>query len=885
MEFVKQLIPTLEYKFTNPDFLKLLYLLPIFWVSVIMGFRSLSLWRIFLSVFLRTFVFLLVVLVLAGFGWNEKKKRETCAVFLVDMSDSISQEGREWVLNYVKDIEEGLDENIKKGLVVFGNGSRIVTPTLVDKLDLNSMDLNASNIKINSDKTDIAGGIMAALGIMPESSSKMMVLVSDGNENMGDVYRAATMASNNGVRIFTAAPPTRKENEIFVKNLIVPKDVNEGEMFNVKIIVENKNENPIKGNLTLNQKDNLLKEWDVEFKSGTNVFEVPYKSEEKGTVKFTANLNIKDTNLDKDERNNKRTAFANVSGKARLLFIDGAEQQSSFLAEALKDKAFILVAKGPNQIPKSLNEYLKYDGLILSNVSNKFLSKEQMELIKEYVKDYGGGFVMTCGSNIKAKDGYSNTIIEEVLPVRIIGGGPPKEDNRARLSLVMIIDKSGSMLGKKMLFAKKAAIELIKQLGENDNYGILAFDTIPYKIVDLKPANEVKREIIEKLSMLNADGGTNILPAMEAAYQQLTQRMTRAKTNHVILLSDGNSTTNTYHLNSLIKRFQDAKITVSTVLLGKWLVNDKLLKYISNKTRGHFYRITDIIKLPKLIIQDSNKFIAQSDFHEEHFFPKINRKSQILKGIYNEQLPPLKGYTITEAKKKAEVPLIADTMGKDDPILANWRYGLGKVVIYTSDADARWSSEWINWLKFKKFWSQVVRWSMKDISKTDYNLKVVPEENAISLLIESSTKHEDGKDLKVGLFTSDLKTHKQELTLRQIAPQKFTAKLTDITPGAYTLKITRTKDGKIVDIKTKGLVVPETKTGKPLELSVSGNNIPVLKNIAEITGGKYNPNKEEIVIEEKETISTKDFSNYLIPLAMILFILDIGARKFRRDMV
>ncbi len=74
-------------------------------------------------------------------------------------------------------------------------------------------------------------------------------------------------------------------------------------------------------------------------------------------------------------------------------------------------------------------------------------------------------------------------------------------------------------------------------------------------------------------------------------------------------------------------------------------------------------------------------------------------------------------------------------MGKKDPVLANWRYGLGKVVVYTPDADARWSSKWINWLKFNKFWSQVLRWSMKDISKIDYDLNVEAGEDAVTLQI------------------------------------------------------------------------------------------------------------------------------------------------------
>ncbi len=873
----------MEYQFTNPNFLKLLYILPVFWITAVLGYNRLSILRILLSVFLRTLVFLLIVFVLAGFGWNEKTKSEISTIFLVDMSDSINRESKEWMLNYVKDIEKNLDKKIKKGLIIFGGESKVIFQTSKEDLRLEDIRKKIAESDINFDRTDIASGIIAALGIMPEDSSKMVVLLSDGNENLGDVSKAAKLAANNNVKIFAVAPPPRKENEILIKKISVPKDVNEGETFYAKVVVENRNDRPIRGDLTLYQRNNLLKEWNTEFKSGINVFEVPYKSEEKGFVKFIANLNVNDTTFDRDKENNNKITFVNISGKTRILYINGTEQQRTFLPEALEGKTIAVDVKTPDQIPKSFKEYLKYDSLIFSNVSKNSMDNEQMNLIKRYVKDYGGGFVMTGGNNVYAKDGYSNTTIEDILPVKIIGGEPPKEDKRTRLSLILIIDKSGSMLGKKMLFAKKASIELIKQLKENDKFGIIAFDTMPYKIIELKSIEEVKKEIIRKLSMLKADGGTDIFPAIDAAYEQLI--LTNAKTNHVILLSDGNTRSIYYYYNSLIKKLQQANISVSTIALGTWLVNTKLLKDIANRTKGRFYQIADIIKLPRLVVQDSDSFVSQSDFHEAHFFPRINQESQILQGIYKDQLPPLKGYTITEAKKKAEVPLVTDIMGKTDPILANWRYGLGKTVIYTSDADARWSSKWINWLKFNKFWSQIVRWSMRDISKTDYNLKIETENNTISLLIESSTKLEDDTKMKVSLLTPELDNDIQELTLKQIAPQRYTTELRDTNPGAYTVKISRIKDGKVVDLKTKGLIVPEAIAAKPLEYSAHGNNISLLKNIAGITGGKFNPKKEEIKVEEKEITRTKDFASYFIPMAIILFIFDIAVRKFNRQMV
>jgi len=861
-----------------------LYALPVFWIVSTFVYRHLPLPKIIVSAFLRSMVFLLVVIVLAGLSGKKESKREISAVFLVDMSDSITWEGKEWMWNYVKGLSGSLDDKIKKGVVVFGGESRIITPDLTEDLELDNLLGSITDSGISTDRTDIASGIMATLGIMPEDSSKIVILLTDGNQNLGEVERAALMAAGNNVKVFVVSPPdVQKAGEILIKKVVAPKEINEGEMINIKVVIENRNDRAVKGDLKLLNKDGILKEWDTEFKSGISVFEVPYKSEEKGFIKFNANLDIEDAGLDLDKENNSKFAFVNVSDKTRLLYINGAKNQKMYLPDALVDKTIDVEIKNPDQIPKTLQEYIKYDSIIFSNVSRDSISDEQMTLIEKYVKDYGGGFVMTCGTNITAEGGYSGTKIEEILPVKIIGGDPPKKEKKSRLSLILIIDKSGSMLGKKMLFAKKASIELIKQLKPNDNFGIVAFDTSPYTIVELKSNEEAKKEIIRKLSMLNADGGTDIFPAMDAAYRQIRQK--NSKVNHVILLSDGNTKSIYYHYNKMITKFQQAHITVSTIALGTWLVNTKLLEDIAKKTKGQFYQISDIIRLPRLIIKDSEFFVSQSDFHEEHFYPQINQKSQILKGIYDKQFPPLKGHTITEAKENVEVPLITNIMGKTDPILADWRYGLGKVVVYASDANARWSSKWINWEMFNKFWSQVVRWSMRDISKANYDIKIKAEDNTISLQLESSSLLEDGTKLAVSLISPDYAGNGQELLMMQVAPKRFISELKDIDPGTYNLKISRTRDGKVIDFKTKGLLVPEKIVTKPLEYAVQGNNTLQLKNIAEITGGKYNPKKEDITVEEEEIIIFKSLAGFLIPLALFLFIADIAVRKFNRQEV
>ena len=89
----------------------------------------------------------------------------------------------------------------------------MVTPTLTEDLELEDIHKRIAESNIVSDRTDIASGIMATLGIMPEDSSKMAILLSDGNENLGEVLKAAAMAANNDVKFFVASPPLATKRE------------------------------------------------------------------------------------------------------------------------------------------------------------------------------------------------------------------------------------------------------------------------------------------------------------------------------------------------------------------------------------------------------------------------------------------------------------------------------------------------------------------------------------------------------------------------------------------------------------------------------------------------------------------------------------------------
>ena len=79
----------------------------------------------------------------------------------------------------------------------------------------------------------------------------------------------------------------------------------------------------------------------------------------------------------------------------------------------------------------------------------------------------------------------------------------------------------------------------------------------------------------------------------------------------------------------------------------------------------------------------------------------------IWSGIPVEDLPIFMGYNKTNPRQGAELLAI---IGEEDPLLACWEVGQGRVMTLTSDAAPHWGSDFIRWPYYNQFWAQVISW-------------------------------------------------------------------------------------------------------------------------------------------------------------------------------
>ena len=172
---------------------------------------------------------------------------------------------------------------------------------------------------------------------------------------------------------------------------------------------------------------------------------------------------------------------------------------------------------------------------------------------------------------------------------------------RAPVALALAIDRSGSMEGKPIESVKTAVGLIVDQLSEADMLSIVTFG----EHVDvLMPASRVlNKELIKQhVDRIRPKGTTNLYSGMATAAEQLLSAKSPQHLSRVILLTDGEANEGITEYHDIISESRNLRgrgMTVSAVGLGIEY-NEELMKGIAKNTRGNYYYIDSIDKIPEV---------------------------------------------------------------------------------------------------------------------------------------------------------------------------------------------------------------------------------------------------------------------------------------------
>jgi Mg-chelatase subunit ChlD len=833
--------------------LLLLGIIPFLWWARRRTVVDLSPKHLTLSTLVRTGVIACIALALAQ-PVIERSAAQVSTIYLVDVSQSISPAAIQNAIAWIQKSQEAAGSASSR-FIAFASNS-IVFDSLED---LKKVRVSAEKTPgtVDQSKTRLAAALDHAVRSFPPEHLKRLVVLSDGNANSGDLEAAMQHLRLEKVRVYAKPIASRATRDAWIENVIAPTDIRAEELVPVEVHVYSQFETPAE--IEVRSGSELFGKRSVNLKEGMNrvAFEGTVKGQTASTV-FEATARLAGDSL---PANNYFRQSATVLGKPRVLYVEGYAASARYLNEALTAEGFQVDVAGAEMLPDTARALDVYDAVILSDIEKRLLSDKQMQAVAEYVRDFGGGFVLIGGENTYGKEGYTDSLIEEVLPVTF-----ETEKERESLSLVIVLDRSGSMAGTKMELAKEATKAPLVDLREEDRFGVIVFD---YNYKWEVPLQEVtgknKADMRDTISRIVATGNTNIFPALREAYEQLKE--SEGETKHIILLSDGQTPADDFR--GLATEMTKSKISVSTVAVTA--ASDRvLMENIATWGGGRAYYVDNPLNVPQ-IFADETQLAAGKSLREESFQPVVRKTVEAFKGLDFKTAPELHGFVSTKTKPAAEVLLAA--VG-EHPLLARWQHGLGRSAIFSSDSKDRWAAEWLTWRGYSKFWSQFVREIMRRRDNEEFDLEVHREGD--EALVTVNAIERDGR------FRNGLQP---QLRVEGPGNSVTTVRIPQVGPGAYEVRVPLRSDGSYV-FRTAdplaGSTMRSLEYSYPDEYHFYPPNTKLLRTISSETGGTYDPQPQDVFNTEGEVVAYRTpLWPWLASLALILFLADVLLRRLR----
>lgn len=857
---------TLEWQgvimFSEPLWLGLIGLGGWFWWIHSQGFHGLVGWRGHVALIMRLCLLGLLAMVLA----EPRAVRESdslAVVYVVDISDSIGSTSVDDALTYIMRSVGEKPADDMAGLVVFGRNSAVELPPRV------IFPFEAINVRVASDGTNLSQALSLAAAVLPPENPGRIVLISDGVSTEGALPTVLDELHAQKIPVDVLPIDYQFENEVWLEKIELPQVTREQETYDVSVLLNALR--PGSGRLVIRENNQVIAEQEVDYTAGKNRYE--FKVEQRGAGYYEYEASIEPTLGGDGWLENNRVADFHVldGGRKILLVVDAAGDRRDWqsLEDAIRASARPVDRRDATDFPRSAVELLPYDAIILANVSAENFDVVQMTAVRDAVYNLGIGLVMVGGENSFGPGGYHRSPIEEALPVsmdvserKVLPSG----------ALALVLDRSGSMHGHKLLLAKRASVATLNLLTANDFVTVIAFDSDAHIVVPMTPVDD-RNAIAQKIHRIDLGGGTNIYPGMVAARKAL--EASPASVRHMVVLTDGDTYGSDYE--KLAVACREAGITISTVGIGDG-ANMPLLQRIAQLGGGVFHMTQNPDDLVRILITEA-RTLKRSMIQTipEGMTPTLEYPSAVLKGI--DSLPKIYGYVLTTIKPRAELVLQNAGEESPDPVLATWRFGLGRSAALTSDLAPRWGRDWVNWDQYETFVKQL----LIDVSRTTTRgkLKMQTFTSAGQGYIRIEDQHEDPGMLEIHALVSDPDGMTEQVRLLQVAPNRYEASFPVDAVGRYQI-LAQGSGGGRNEQAVGGFVVSYS----PEYLRFQSNPI-VLREIVERTGGRVLRGDEtgrELFIEDRASRrSTLPVFDWFLIALVCLIPVDVAVRRIQID--
>ena len=763
-------------------------------------------------------------------------------VFAIDGSGSVAAV-RRGALARVEAEMSAMSSDDRAGLVAFGD--RAERLRAVDA----SRSLDGVTLPAASAATNLAAGIDAARLLLPVTGDRRIVVLTDGQPTVGDTLQTA-QSSGTPIDVI----PLDDRRAPVIRRLDAPIESRSDAAIPLRADIE--------GAPGTRAAIDLLRDGtaigtraitiDATGHASASWTDVPTHA---GVVFYRATATDPRLGITVSEAG----AGVTVGGRSRVLVVT---DHAGDVARRFSRVPVDVDERAVSAMPDTRSTMRPYAAIVLDAIAPHRMNARQLDAISDAVALDGTGLlVLGDRDSLNASD-YAASRFSDSLPIDFTALPRPPS---ATMALALLVDTSGSMASTsdgvtKISAAREAVSRALAVVPAGDVVEVIGFSAAPTVIV---PAGEPRdtASVAERLRTMTPGGGTALAPALTLAMTWL--RGVSNPVRRVLLVSDGRTTP--ADGDAARAAVSGQSIEVSVVAIGSdadrtWLTN------LARSTGGRAYFPDTLRELPLDVAREAARGASGREI-DERFRVRAGAHA-----LAPATPPELGGYVAGQLRPGAASAWKSST---EDPVLAAWPRGLGRVAVFASDLRGNWGAPLASWPESPAFWTRALTWLARGADESGADAQLETTAAGTRLVVDTGTAATGSELSSINAAVLTPSGTTMTVLLHFVTPTRAEAALPLADTGDYraTIVITDPRSGHDTRFMRGWFWSGD------LEAQARGANVALLQEIAARSGGHLKiagpaPASNEGVFDGTRTRSSRDAAVALLLLAAALLFWD-----------